>query len=121
MLGLRLLVHRLFSTNMKTAPFFFSSVLLCLIGTLPTISIAENWKSVGEGFYVDIDSSTRRGDIGTVYVKFGGSVDIAAQSFDCKKRLFLSGTDKERPISEWAVLDGMFKAACTRWYEVWKR
>ena len=104
---------------MKKAPFFFSSVLVCLIGTLPTISIAENWKSVGEGFYVDIDSSTRQGDIGSVDVRNGSSID--RESFDRKKRLFLSGTDKERPISEWAVLDGMFKAACTRWYEVWKR
>ncbi len=68
---------------------------------------------------MDIDSSTRRGDIGTVYVRFKEGIE--PQSFDCKKRLFLSRTDKERPISEWAVLDGMFKAACTRWYEVWKR
>jgi hypothetical protein len=104
---------------MKPAPAFFSYVLLCLIGTIPTNSIAENWKSVGEGFYVDIDSSSRRGDIASVNVRNGRSID--RESFDCKKRLLLSGTGKEIPISEWAVLDGMFKAACTRWYEVWKR
>ncbi len=116
---MRLLVHRLFSTKMKPAPAFFGYVLLCLIGTIPTSSIAENWKSVGEGFYVDFDSTTRRGDIGTVGVKYGR--EISEQSFDCKKRVFLPQTGKERPISEWAVLEGMFNAACTRWYEVWKR
>jgi hypothetical protein len=104
---------------MKSAPAFFGYVLLCLIGTLPAISMAENWKSVGEGFYVDIDSSSRQGDIGSVNVRNGRSID--RESFDCKKRLYLSGTGKDIPISEWSVLDGMIKAACTRWYEVWKR
>lgn len=104
---------------MKPLPAFFVYVLLFLIGTIPTSSIAENWKSVGDGFYVDVDSATRRGDIGTVDVKNGR--EISEQSFDCKKRVFLPRTGKEIPISEWAVLDGMFNAACNRWYEIWKR
>ncbi len=104
---------------MKPAPALFTFLLFCLIGAMPTNSNAENWKSVGEGFYVDIDSSTRSGDIGSVYVKKGSNIN--QESFDCKKRIFLSRTGNETPLSDWFVLGEMFKAACTRWYEVWKR
>jgi hypothetical protein len=97
-----------------------SILVLCLLnGALVTSAYSENWKSVGEGFYVDLDSSKRRGDIGTVNTQVKGEHSDA--NFDCKNRLYIRRNGEAISVDKWYVLAEMLEIACTRWYEVWKK
>lgn len=84
-----------------------------------TTAHAENWKSLGEGFYVDVDSAKKRGDIGNVDAKYQGEFSVA--SFDCKRRMYIPTTGNEIAVRESGPVAEMLKIACTKWYEVWKR
>lgn len=105
--------------KMKFTLRAFTTLSLALCATLPMEIFAENWKSVGEGFYVDVDSSKRRGDIGDIDVRHGSSID--RNSFDCKRKMYISSTGKQTFVGEWDVLNEMLKEACKKWYEVWRR
>ena len=94
-------------------------VLFLLNGTLVTSAYSENWKSVGEGIYVDVDSSNRRGDTGTISTQTKGEHSFA--NFDCKNRLYMPRNGEPVSVNEWYALGEMLKIACTKWYEVWKR
>jgi hypothetical protein len=102
--------------------FTFISLALAscfLNGTLVTSVRAENWKSVGDGFYVDVDSAKRRGDIGTIRVRYKGEHSLA--EFDCKNKLYIPKNAEPFSFDESSFLGEMIKIACTKWYEVWKK
>jgi hypothetical protein len=77
----------------------------------------ENWKSVGDDFYVDSASATRSGDIGGVTVKYGK--DSAWYEFDCETRKILKMP--ELPVDVDSPMGKASKVACSRWFEFWKK
>lgn len=87
-----------------------------------TPAFATDWKSLGDGWFVEKDSAKKYGDIGVVTIRFNDALGDA--SFDCKRRLALEPKAwvDNVPISDnGSVIAEIFRVACSKWYEVWKR
>lgn len=102
-------------------------IAAALLGANTTV-LAADWILLSDNWYVDRDSNSRQGDIGTVITRVGdGSGGVGRLTFDCARQLYLPVahpfTGMLRPpvkIEGERELAVALALACRRAWEIWK-
>ena len=127
-IGPRTIFHKNYPTYMNNCFYLkkqkpkSKKIFLMALPFLISSALAADWKSLGNSWFVDQDSAQRYGDIGVVTVRFKDA--IGEVSFDCKRRLVLepkSWVDNKPIASDNSEMSSIFNAACSKWYEIWKK
>lgn len=103
-------------------PFFRRLLVVSIVGAeLISTAYAEAWVGVGDGWYVDVDQTRRKGDIAVIFVRDAkGNMEFV--EFDCKKRKILSpeSVAKVEKFNDDSILGQMYSKACKSWYKFWQ-
>ena len=113
----------------------FYGITIIIGLSLPMVVQAENWVSVftdsakGTVVYIDADSASRKGDLGTITIKSvgeggGSSVSTDTAQFDCNLKTTIEKgrsvkISEELPATRNLLLK-ILEKACKRPWEVWK-
>lgn len=93
-----------------------------VIFAVTTSAYAEKWVGFADGWYMDVDSKERKGDIGEIWLKAkreGGFVTGKVQ-FDCARKELIRDKEKNEIITNDSGWFEPYTAVCKKFYEIWK-
>ena len=86
-----------------------------------SLSYAETWVEVGNGYYADKESAQRNGEIGHVTLSNMTQPKLIYMKFDCKRNIaFFPGVLEPSNTLDNPILSKSQKLACRRSWELWK-